>query len=179
MKTTWQSFLPAGCSLHSACWFTAGNHKYGSEEIRTRKAREVFYTQRMRIHEKAFEWNMAHIISFCLLDRAVCHGQERARESGLSGQTISSAFPSGWIDIRILQAITHDNCTAYWILGNFLTFSYSVFFYICRNYHMQSLHSVHFELRRSLQHRIRIFKMSMCLFSLWLRCLSKLVRAVR
>lgn len=120
------------------------SHKYGSEEIRrSRKMEEVFYTKRMRIHEKAFEWNMAHIISFCLPDRAVCHGQERARESGLSGQTISCAFPSGWIDIRILQAITRDNCKAYWILGYFHTVSFFAllcFFHKIKCYHMQSMH---------------------------------------
>lgn len=70
--------------------------------------------------ERLFEWNMACITPFCSPDRVVCHSQEEARESGLSGQAISCAFPSGWIDIRILQAITHHNCTAYWISSDFL-----------------------------------------------------------
>lgn len=70
--------------------------------------------------ERRFEWNIAYITPFCSPDRVVCHSQEEARESGLSGQAISCAFPSGWIDIRILQAITHHNCTAYWISSNFL-----------------------------------------------------------
>lgn len=56
---------------------------------------------------------MADILSVCGGDRAVCHYYTEGRESRLSVQAISVAFPTDCVDMRISQPITHDNWRTY------------------------------------------------------------------
>lgn len=80
--TSLHCIRPPGCSILPFNWFNTGNHQYSSGEIgKIRKRRESQLKRKNEdTRKRAFEWNMAHIISFCSPDRAVCHGQEGARE---------------------------------------------------------------------------------------------------